>query len=561
MWFKTLLLVLGFGTLTYSTEDPIIELPTGKIQGRQLTTYVNKTYYTFRKIPYAAPPVGSLRFKAPQPAQKWDGILNTTSIDVSCHQIQINQASDSEDCLFLNVHTPELPENDPNVSFPVMLYIHGGGFMQGSSIFVPPDLFVNQGVILVSINYRLAAFGFLSTEDEVIPGNNGLKDQRLAIQWTHQNIHLFGGNPEKITIFGGSAGSSSVGYQLLNQESSGLFVGAILESGSFLSPWALQRNARQTAFRTAAFLNSSFSTGNDSIALLEFLQGIKAEDLDAASEQYFLEVSTLWDYDAPKGYLYVPVIEVKNPDAFITKKMYGLLKAGNIIKVPTIIGFNSEESLTIHQDPSVFQSVLEAWDANLDLIVPTDMQITDPEKYSEMALSVRNIYTEGEPFANRPGDGIRYASDNGFTRSILKHAELYSAFAETYLYQFSYDGKTGNISVHYDGAESVGHGEEAMYYLCSFEGCNFSRVSDSDGITSDRLIKLWTDFAKFQNPTPEKSELLQNISWPALSVSGGDFLYFDFNENLEIKNHPKSATFGKWNELYDSLGYSDFDTY
>mgnify|MGYP005986559175 CR=1 FL=1 len=167
-------------------------------------------------------------------------------------------------------------------------------------------------------------------------------------------------------------------------------------------------------------------------------------------------------------------------------------------------------------DPSVYQSVLEAWDANLDLIVPIDMRITDPEKQSEMARSVRDIYTEGEPFGNRLGDAIRvnhfliicnsstkilsfqYASDNGFTRSIIKHAELYSAFAETYFYQFSYDGKTGGISVHYDGAESVGHSEEVLYLLCSGEGCNYSKVSENDSITSERLIKLWTDFAKFQ---------------------------------------------------------------
>ncbi|KAJ3652286.1 hypothetical protein Zmor_018264 [Zophobas morio] len=485
MQYKTFLLLLILGTHTYCAENPIVELPTGKIQGRQITTYANKTYYSFRKIPYATPPVGSLRFKAPQPAQKWDGILNTTSIDVSCYQLQINQPSDSEDCLFLNVHTPELPENDPKVSFPVMLYIHGGGFMQGSSIFAPPDLFVSHGVILVTINYRLGAFGFLSTEDEVIPGNNGLKDQRLAIQWTHENIHLFGGNPEKITIFGQSAGSGSVAYQLLNQESSGLFAGAILESGTFLSPWALQRNARQIAFRTAALLNSSFSASNDSTALLDYLQGVKAEDLDAAAEQYVLEVSTLWEYDNPQGYFYVPVLEVKNPDAFITRKMYGLLKAGNIIKVPIIIGFNSEESIAFHQDPSVYQSVLEAWDANLDLIVPIDMRITDPEKQSEMARTVRNIYTEGEPFGNRLGDAIRYASDNGFTRSIIKHAELNSAFAETYFYQFSYDGKTGGISVHYDGAESVGHSEEVLYLLCSGEGCNYSKVSENDSVTSE----------------------------------------------------------------------------
>ncbi|KAJ3652288.1 hypothetical protein Zmor_018266 [Zophobas morio] len=566
MLCKTLLLFItlgtNLGTQGYFIESPVVELPNGKIQGLQLTTFANKTYYSFQKIPYASPPVGTLRFKAPQPAQNWDGILNATFLATSCYQLQINQVSDSEDCLFINVYTPELPTDDQNVSLPVMFFIYGGAFLLGSSILAPPDLFVNNGVILVSFNYRLGAFGFLSTQDEVIPGNNGLKDQLLALQWTHQNIHLFGGNPDKITIFGQSAGSASVAYQMLNQDSVGLFAGAILESGSFLSPWAFQRNSRQIAFNTAAILNSTFSSSNDSTALLAFLQGVAAEDLDAAAEQYLINQTTPWDYAVSQGNLFAPVIEVKNPDAFLTRKMYGLLQAGNIIKVPVMIGFNSEESLLFNQDPAVFQTVLEAWDAKLDLIVPNDMQITDLEKHSEMALSIRDIYTGGETFGNRLGDGIRYCSDNSFTRSIIKHAEFYSTLAETYFYQFSYDGKLGNISVHYDGAESVGHSEEAFYLFCSGLGCNFdSYVPESDRITSERLIKLWTDFAKFQNPTPEVSELLQNITWPPLSVVDGDFLYLDVNENLEIKNHPKSATFDEWDKLYENLGYSDFDTY
>lgn len=105
-----------------------------------------------------------------------------------------------------------------------MFFIHGGGFVEGSNGFFTGDLFVNNDVILVSINYRLGIFGFISTLDEVIPGNNGLKDQLFALQWTHDNIHLFGGDPTRVTIFGQSAGSASCAYQLLNQNSKGWFV-------------------------------------------------------------------------------------------------------------------------------------------------------------------------------------------------------------------------------------------------------------------------------------------------------------------------------------------------
>jgi carboxylesterase type B len=127
--------------------------------------------------------------------------------------------------------------NGDNVSLAVMFYIHGGAFAVGSSMDAPPDLFVNNDVVLVTVNYRLGPFGkkkhyisttlqkvlagFLSTQDDVISGNNGLKDQLLAIQWTHDNIHLFGGDPDQITIFGESAGSGSCAYHLLNQNSEG----------------------------------------------------------------------------------------------------------------------------------------------------------------------------------------------------------------------------------------------------------------------------------------------------------------------------------------------------
>ncbi|KAJ3652283.1 hypothetical protein Zmor_018261 [Zophobas morio] len=485
-----------------------------------------------------------LIFTAPQPPQSWDGVLNTTYLDVSCYQQQDDLSSDSEDCLFVNVYTPTLPTNNENASLPVMLFIHGGAFIVGCSLHYPPDLFIDNEVILVTINYRLGVFGkifvtiklnmyknvlsrFLSTEDDVIPGNNGLKDQRLAIQWTYDNIHLFGGDPARITIFGESVGSASVAYQLLNQNSEGLFRAA---SGSFLCPWTYQRNARNVRLRNSCSSKFNFF----------------ADDLDAAGQQYMESVSTPWDYDVSQGIVYAPVIEVKNPDAFITKKMYGLLQAGNILKVPVIMGINSEENLLFNQDPVVLQSILEAWDSNLDWIVPNDMQITDSQQQAKMAKSIRDIYTNGEPFGTRLADGVRYSTDTSFSRPVTKHAELASAFTEIYFYQFSYLNTFPSTM---------------MVLKVSVQGCNISEFTESDTVTSQRLITLWTNFAKYQNPTPDLSELFQNITWSQLSVQGGGFLFLDINEQLEIKNHLKAGVLQKRNDLYESLNFTDFDTY
>ncbi|XP_068902411.1 carboxylic ester hydrolase-like [Tenebrio molitor] len=546
--------------VNFLIADPLIQLPNGLIQGREATTFANKSYFAFEKIPYASPPVGALRFKAPQPVQDWEGILDATELDVSCFQAQPG-LFDSEDCLFVNVFTPELPVDGNNVSLVVMFYIHGGGFTIGSSMDAPPDLYISNDVVLVTVNYRLGPFGFLSTQDDVIPGNNGLKDQLLAIQWTHDNIHLFGGNPDQITIFGESAGSGSCAYQLLNQNSEGLFRGVILQSGSFLSPWSLQRNARSIAFGTAALLNSTFESSNDSESLLQFLQSVDTEELITAANTYNNFVTPPYGMDVSQGLVWAPVIEGKNPGAFLTKKMYGLLQAGNVLAVPTLMGINSEENIAFNQDRDTFKFFAETWDGDLNLIVPDDMQIVDEDDHAKMGRLIREIYTGGEPFADNLGAAIRYSSDTSFTRSIIKHAEVFSKYAKTYFYQFSYDGEAGNINVQYDGAESVGHGEDLAYLFCSGYGCDEAIYPEDDIITRNRLIKLWTDFAKYQDPTPEPSEILQNITWPVLSTDQGDFLYLDINKDLQIKNHPKEDTYSKWTDLYDSLGYSDFDTY
>lgn len=171
---------------------------------------------------------------------------------------------------------------------------------------------IEKNVIYVTLNYRLGPFGFLSTQDDVIPGNNGLKDQQLAIKWIHNNIHLFGGDTDKIVISGQSAGSASCGYQLLNQANKGLFRGAILESGSPLSPWAFQRNAREIAFTATSFLNDTIANSNNSQLLLQFLQSVDAKVLDDVAEKYYNSVSII-----PKLKKYL--IECKFSEKFKTR--------------------------------------------------------------------------------------------------------------------------------------------------------------------------------------------------------------------------------------------------
>nr|XP_023018319.1 cholinesterase-like [Leptinotarsa decemlineata] len=224
----TTLLVL-VTTISFAVADILVTIPNGKLRGRKEYSQRGISFYAFQQIPYAKPPVGELRFREPLPPNNWNGILDATYNDKSCVQFFNNYVPnishfESEDCLYLNVYTPQYPST--NLSLPVMYFIHGGSFLIGAANFeyTGPHYLLESGVIVVTVNYRLGAFGFLTTGDEIIPGNYGLKDQQMGLKWVQKNIKYFGGDPEKVTIFGQSAGASSVGFQMMSKGSKGTVI-------------------------------------------------------------------------------------------------------------------------------------------------------------------------------------------------------------------------------------------------------------------------------------------------------------------------------------------------
>ncbi|XP_076330567.1 acetylcholinesterase-1-like isoform X2 [Tachypleus tridentatus] len=226
---------------------PIVNTPCGRIEG--LWTLVKNTdtslteVHTFLGIPYATAPIGKLRFKKAKPVTSWLGIFAAKKKAPQCVQdVKVfpgvqwisRQEEISEDCLYLNIWVP----NTPTLKS-VLVWIHGGAFNTGSStndIYDGTALAAFGDVIIVSINYRLGVLGFFNAGTEDAPGNMGLHDQYLALLWIKNNIFAFGGNPDKITIFGESAGAMSVSFHLLSPLSRGLFNRAILQSGSFYNP-------------------------------------------------------------------------------------------------------------------------------------------------------------------------------------------------------------------------------------------------------------------------------------------------------------------------------------
>ncbi|XP_063709225.1 esterase B1-like [Culicoides brevitarsis] len=223
---------------------PIIKTNSGPVKGISRKNDVGKLFYSFQHIPYVQQPIGEFRFKDPRPVIPWNQPLDCTKEGPKCYHFDSMSTGSPEfvggdECLGLNIFTPNLKPWRP---LPVCVWIHGGAFITGSSStdLFGPDLIVEKDVIMVSFNYRLGIFGFLSLKDPKlgVPGNAGLKDQSMALKWIKDNISHFGGDPNNITVFGESAGAASVHYHMISPMSKNLFNRAVMMSGSVLCPWA-----------------------------------------------------------------------------------------------------------------------------------------------------------------------------------------------------------------------------------------------------------------------------------------------------------------------------------
>ncbi|KAG5895283.1 hypothetical protein JTB14_015149 [Gonioctena quinquepunctata] len=312
--------------------NPTVKICDGELRGCERIDLDGKSFLAFLGIPYAKPPVGELRFKAPQPAESWKGVRDATKDGECCIQSNMGMTEGSEDCLNLNVFTKELRKENYPLK-PVMVWIHGGAFMYGSNQITAacPDFLMTEDIVLVAINYRLGFLGFLSLEDPSlgVPGNAALKDQTLALKWVQNNIKSFGGDPNNVTIFGESAGAASVHYHLLSQSSKGLFHKAIMQSGCSLNPWTLKK---QRSLEFVRFMGREVDTEKEA---LEILKNSTAEELVEYQSKYV----------GGKFEIISPVIEKPNETQFITQHPIELIATGNYNKVPLLLGYCSAEGL------------------------------------------------------------------------------------------------------------------------------------------------------------------------------------------------------------------------
>lgn len=315
----------------------IVTTSDGKIEGTTMESRRSVTFHAFLKIPFAKPPIGDLRFKDPLPNDPWTGVLNGTEYGPACSQPEglIRAIDIAEDCLHLNIFTENLPVNESDLK-PVIVFIHGGKFEIGSAIISSPRVMMDRNIVFVTINYRMGPFGFLATGTEEAPGNAGMKDQVRALEWIKRNIVAFGGDTNRITVWGISAGAISVTALMASPMARGLFHRAIGMSGTITS----QRNLTNDLMHTVGILASRLGCENERPdEIVKCLRNRTQDEITSAQSILPNLCNSL-----PIVIHWWPVVEPDfGQDRFLEDQPTYLFEIGNFSKMPTLIGIISDE--------------------------------------------------------------------------------------------------------------------------------------------------------------------------------------------------------------------------
>ncbi|MCB9630551.1 MAG: carboxylesterase family protein [Sandaracinus sp.] len=455
---------------------PRVTLTSGDVIG-----VVDDGVHVFRSIPYAAPPVGALRFARPEPHPGWSTPLDTATTDpaLACPQRNDGTLLGEEDCLVASVFAPADASDAP-----VMVFVHGGGFSQGSGNLPLYDgaALARRGVVVVTFNYRLGTLGFLAgaalEEDDGAAGNFGLHDQLLALRWVRDHARAFGGDPDEVTIFGESAGAVSVGVHVASPESAGLFARAIAQSGGGGYP----TKTRAQQYGRGAELASAMGCSLDDLACLRNPALDLATIVDAASS------------GAPSG-LGLPDVGPHVDGLILPGEVFARVRDGRANDVPWVIGHNADEA-------SVFTLAVSVPDE--DAFRRVVGSVVGPA----FVDSLVTLYPASEFGGRWKSAYDALFADLAFVCSAVALTEAASDGAPAYGYHFTRSlGPRGSF-----------HGLELFYVFGNLDVVPGYVPSATDRALTETMQRAWTGFARAGRPDFEPGWSAYDPASPSFAI-------------------------------------------
>ncbi|KAJ2950801.1 hypothetical protein O0L34_g9067 [Tuta absoluta] len=528
---KVLLVTLSLAfqnTWAQTRIDPLVQTKVGLIRGLRA---LDGDYSMFMGIPYAkineTNPFGP---SLPHPEfatefEAYDDTAMCPHIDTS----NDNVIGGSLDCLRLNIYVPHSATSTNRL--PVMVYIHGGNFERGSygRASFGPKYLVRHDVILVVINHRVGLYGFMCLHNTDVPGNQGLKDQIAALRWIKDNIESFGGDAEKVTAFGESSGGRSIDFLIFSPQEQ-LFHNAILQSGTSLTRDTIYEADTEVPLKLADKLGFKTRSLNDALIFLATVEPTLAV---AAAEELQLVVKPCVEkvFDGVENIITDYTFNLKIP------------KAKNL---NFLIGHNEQEQVARYADkkPEFFE------DLNIIYERLRDYFHFNEEYLAEMVKLVHRFYLGDEKIsADTMWPIIQFDSTFSYVVSTQRSIEMYieNEARDIFYYVFSYNGgrnyykQTRNVTV-----GGAGHADD-LGYIFDMQSHYTDDASPEDQLIIDRMTTMWTNFAKFGNPTPEETDLLP-VKW--LPVNKEYQYFYNIDTEINLGKRPFHVETAFWELFY-----------
>ncbi|XP_012985051.1 neuroligin-4, X-linked isoform X3 [Melopsittacus undulatus] len=595
LWITAL--AIRFTLIDGQAQYPVVTTNYGKIRGLRtpLPNEILGPVEQYLGVPYASPPTGERRFQPPEPPSSWTGVRNATQFAAVCPQYLDERSllndmlpvwftanldtvvtyvqDQNEDCLYLNIYVPtedgantkksadDITSNDrgededihdQNSKKPVMVYIHGGSYMEGTGNMIDGSILASYGnVIVITLNYRLGVLGFLSTGDQAAKGNYGLLDQIQALRWIEENIGSFGGDPKRVTIFGSGAGASCVSLLTLSHYSegntTGLFQKAIIQSGTALSSWAVNY---QPAKYTRILADKVGCDMLDTTDLVECLRNKNYKEL-------IQQTITPATYHIAFG----PVID----GDVIPDDPQILMEQGEFLNYDIMLGVNQGEGLKFVDGIVDNEDGVSPNDFDFSVSNFVDNLYGYPEGKDTLRETIKFMYTDWADKENpetRRKTLVALFTDHQWVAPAVATADLHAQYGSpTYFYAFYHHCQSEMKPSWADSA----HGDEVPYVFgipmigpTELFNCNFSK---NDVMLSAVVMTYWTNFAKTgdpNQPVPQDTKFIhtkpnrfEEVAWSKYNPK--DQLYLHIGLKPRVRDHYRATKVAFWLELVPHL--------